>query len=113
MFVTPLYPGEIVAVGDIAVSVGELEQDRVRVTVNAPAGSRFRLMPEDIVVPVKITVARAEREQIHINHNVQVCVVKLELNRARVGFEAPRDFDIRRTWLAPDDDPWMLPAEGG
>lgn len=112
MFVLSLSPGQVVAVGDITVTIGALEEDRVRVTVNAPAGSRVKLMPEDVAVPAKITASRTLMEQIHVGDDVRIWVVKLRQQSARLGFEAPRDCHIQKTWLTPEEDPWMLPADG-
>lgn len=112
MFVILLNPGQMVAVGDISVTISALKEDRVRVAVYAPPGSRVMLMPEGVTVPANITVARAVMEQIHVGDEVQICVVKLEPQRARLGFGAPPEWNIQKTWLVSEEEPWMLPADG-
>ncbi|MFO1095239.1 MAG: hypothetical protein U0992_18335 [Planctomycetaceae bacterium] len=90
MLILSMRAGEVASIDNIAVNIGELTVDRARVTVNAPIGSRVKLMPEDVVVTPQISVWRATQEQIHIDEDIQIWVVRLNAKQARIGFFCDR-----------------------
>ena len=104
MLVLRLYPGEGAAIDDISVNIGECAADRARVTVDAPADSRVILMPEGVAVTPQIAVWRAPHEQIHIDEDVQIWIIRLEGNRVRIGFVADQRREITRKRLITYDD---------
>jgi sRNA-binding carbon storage regulator CsrA len=107
MFVLTMHPGDVTMIDEIAVNIGETAADHVRVTVNAPSSSCVKLMPDDIVVSPRITVCRSATQQIHIDDDVQVWVIKLHPNRARIGISAPRHRQITRVRVITDDSSAM------
>jgi carbon storage regulator CsrA len=103
MFVLSMRPGDSVSVGHYTVALCESSAERVRLALNATGAERVQLMPEGIAVAPRITVWRALHEQIHIDDDIQVWVIKLETNRVRIGIEAELGRQIVRSHLIHDD----------
>ncbi|MBL8849849.1 MAG: carbon storage regulator [Planctomycetaceae bacterium] len=103
MLVLSMHPGEAVTVDAYTVALCELDGERVRLAVNATGAQRVRLMPEDIAVASRVTLWRRLQEQIHIDDDIQIWVIRLEANHVRIGFEAARHRQIVRECLTRDD----------
>ncbi len=107
MLVFSMYGGDLVSVDAYTVALCEIAGDRVRLAVNATNAARVRLMPEDITVASRVAVWRSENEQIHVDSDIQIWVLKIELNRVRIGFEAAQHRQIVRESLLHDaSDPF-------
>ena len=86
MLILTMCPGDGTLIDEFAVRVGEIRPDRLRITLQTPKESRVTLMPEGIVVAPRIAVWRGVQQQVHVDVDIQVVVIELSSQRARLGF---------------------------
>ena len=85
---------------DEPVIIGEA----IEVRVIAVSWKKVQLQITGPNVEEVDVVTLASGEQLSIRPNITVSVAELEGNRARLGFQAPREISIRREEVPPPSD---------